>query len=63
MDQQQKFQILIADESHFHFAETIVEEMAESAKARGTCIDKSSPDYIQEKMKEGKAFIALSEQG
>lgn len=63
MDQQQKFQILIADESHFHFAETIVEEMAESAKARGTGIAKRSPEYIQEKMKEGKAVIALSEQG
>jgi len=63
MDQQQKFQILIADESHFHFVETIVEEMAESAKARGTGIAKRSPEYIQEKMKEGKAVIALSEQG
>ena len=63
MDQQQKFQLFIADESHFHFAETICEEMAESAKARGTGIAKRTPEYIQEKMKEGKAVIALSEQG
>jgi hypothetical protein len=63
MDQQQKFHILIADESHFHYAETIVEEMAESAKARGTGIAKRSPEYIREKMREGKAVIALSEKG
>ena len=37
--------------------------MAESAKARGTGIAKRTPEYIQEKMKEGKAVIALSEQG
>ena len=63
MDQQQKFQILNADESHFHYAETICDEMAESAKARGTGIAKRSPDYIREKMEEGKAVIALSETG
>lgn len=61
--QQQKFQLFNADESHFHFAETICEEMAESAKARGTGIAKRTPEYIREKMKEGKAVIALSEQG
>lgn len=63
MDQQQKFNLYIADESHFHFAETIVEEMAESAKARGTGIARRSPDYIRDKMQEGKAVIALTEQG
>jgi hypothetical protein len=63
MDQQQQFQILKADESHFHYAEEICEEMAESAKARGTGIAKRTPDYIREKMQEGKAVIALSEKG
>ncbi len=63
MDQQQKFRIIVADESHFHFAETIVDEMAESAKARGTGIARRSPDYIRDKMQEGKAVIALSEEG
>ncbi|MFN7686458.1 MAG: GNAT family N-acetyltransferase [Sphingobacteriales bacterium] len=61
--QQQQFQIVVADETHFHFAETICDEMAESAKARGTGIAKRSPDYIIEKMKEGKAVIALSAEG
>jgi hypothetical protein len=61
--QQQQFQIVVANETHFHFAETICDEMAESAKARGTGIAKRSPEYIIEKMKEGKAVIALSYDG
>jgi hypothetical protein len=60
MDQQQQFQILAADESHFHFAQTICDEMAESAKARGTGIAKRTAEYIVQKMQEGKAVIALS---
>jgi hypothetical protein len=63
MEQQQQFQILIAEESHFHYAETICQEMSESAKARGTGIATRSSEYIREKMREGKAVIALSEQG
>jgi hypothetical protein len=59
----QQFQILIANENHFHFAETICEEMEKSAEARGTGIAKRSPDYIRDKMKEGKAVIALHADG
>ncbi|MFM6520653.1 MAG: GNAT family N-acetyltransferase, partial [Microcystis panniformis] len=46
-----------------HYAETITNEMAESAKARGTGIAKRSPYYIQQKMEEGKAVIALTAEG
>jgi hypothetical protein len=65
MDQQQKqeFDIIIADSTHFRFAEEICLEMEESAKARGTGIAKRSPDYIREKMKEGKAVVALTKSG
>ena len=55
MNQEQEFQIIVADESHESFAEIICEEMAASALARGTGIAKRSPDYIREKMREGKA--------
>ena len=41
------------------YADTITNEMAESAKARGTGIAKRSPEYIQMKMDEGKAVIAV----
>jgi len=36
--------------------------MESSAKARGTGIAKRSPDYIKEKMREGKAVIAFTEE-
>lgn len=62
-NQQQSFQIIIADESHLGFAETICDEMASSAKARGTGIARRTPEYIQQKMKEGKAVIAFSHDG
>jgi len=63
MEQQQKFQIIVANDSHFQFAEIICNEMAESAKARGTGIAKRTPEYIREKINEGKAVIALSSEG
>lgn len=46
-----------------HYAETITTEMEESAKARGTGIAKRSPEYIRQKMNEGKAVIALTTEG
>ena len=63
MEQEQKFKILIADPSHQDFAQIICDEMESSAKARGTGIAKRSPEYIKEKMREGKAVIAFTEEG
>jgi hypothetical protein len=63
MNKDQGFKILIADQSHEDFAEIICEEMAASAKARGTGIAKRSPEYIKEKMREGKAVIAFNKDG
>jgi hypothetical protein len=63
MQQQSQFQILVANESHLDFAQIICDEMASSAKARGTGIAKRTPEYIQEKMREGKAVIAFSNDG
>lgn len=57
------FNILVAGLQHVGFAETICDEMAESAKARGTGIAKRSPEYISNKMLEGKAVIALHKDG
>lgn len=45
------------------YAEVITAEMEESAKARGTGIARRSPDYIREKIREGKAVIALTRDG
>ncbi|PSL02289.1 GNAT family N-acetyltransferase [Cecembia rubra] len=57
------FIIKPATEKHLHYAETITNEMEQSAKARGTGIAKRSPEYIKTKMLEGKAVIALTEDG
>ncbi|MHA4845087.1 GNAT family N-acetyltransferase [Flavitalea antarctica] len=61
--QQEQFQILIANESHTGFGQIICDEMASSAQARGTGIAKRSPEYIQAKMREGKAVIAFNADG
>jgi hypothetical protein len=61
--EQQEFQIQIADGTHQDFAVIICNEMESSAMARGTGIAKRSPEYIQEKMREGKAVIAFTKKG
>jgi hypothetical protein len=45
------------------YSEIITNEMEASAKARGTGIAKRSPEYISAKMDEGKAVIALTNDG
>jgi len=55
--------IRTATELDVHYAETIVEETANSAKATGKGIAKRSPEYIAGKMKEGKSVIAFTKDG
>ncbi|HEV8284669.1 MAG TPA: GNAT family N-acetyltransferase [Chitinophagaceae bacterium] len=45
------------------YAKTITDEMESSAKARGTGIARRSPEYIAEKMEQGKAVIAITDTG
>ncbi|HEU0063599.1 MAG TPA: GNAT family N-acetyltransferase [Flavisolibacter sp.] len=45
------------------YAKAITDEMESSAKARGTGIAKRSPEYICEKIDEGKAVIAVTTEG
>lgn len=54
-----KITVNIANATHLHLAEKICELYAVSAKERGTGIAKRQPDYIQEKMKQENAIIAL----
>lgn len=51
--------ILVASEQHTDYASYICHLMEDAAKKRGTGIAKRSPDYLQLKMREGKAVIAL----
>lgn len=45
------------------YSQLITDEMEASAKARGTGIAKRSPDYISQKMEEGKSVIAVTDDG
>lgn len=56
-------QVLVANSQHLLYSQIICDEMESSAKARGTGIAKRSPDYITQKILEGKAVIALTNSG
>ncbi len=51
--------LVIANESHFKYATIIADTIGESAKVRGTGIAKRTPEYIQKKLQNGNAVIAL----
>ena len=55
--------VRVATPSDKDFATIITDEMAASAQARGTGIAKRSPEYIKEKIDEGKAIIAVTTEG
>ena len=55
--------IRVADSNDTSYAIAITDEMENSAKARGTGIAKRSPDYIEKKIIEGKAVIAVTTDG
>ena len=55
--------IRVADSNDTFYAIAITDEMENSAKARGTGIAKRSPDYIEKKINEGKAVIAVTTDG
>jgi hypothetical protein len=52
--------VQVASIDHVYLAQQICQEMEESAKQRGTGIAKRSPDYLIEKMMEGKAIVATT---
>jgi hypothetical protein len=62
-NQSEFFSVLLAGYRHKVFAELICNEMEASAKARGTGIAKRSPEYLVQKMEEGKAVIAFDAHG
>ncbi len=52
-------EILVAGTEHYRYAAEICSLIEEAAMARGTGIAKRKPEYVQSKMEEGKAVIAL----
>jgi N-acetylglutamate synthase-like GNAT family acetyltransferase len=51
--------IIIAQEDHFKYAQIICDTIESSALMRGTGIAKRTPEYIQKKMENKDAVIAL----
>jgi hypothetical protein len=52
--------VVIADQSHVKYVETILDTISSAAKVRGTGIARRSPEYVTQKILEGKAIIALN---
>lgn len=57
------FIVQVALPEHRVFAQEICDEMAESAKVRGTGIAKRTPEYVSAKITEGKSVIAFHKDG
>lgn len=55
--------VLYATPEHAKYAQDICDLIESAAKARGTGIAKRDPKYIEKKINNGQAVIALSEEG
>ena len=53
------FNIEVASEKHIPYVAEILHTIEEAAKDRGTGIAKRNPEYVAQKMREGKAVIAM----
>lgn len=51
--------VIVASEKHLKYVDIILDTIEKAAKVRGTGIAKRSPEYVKQKMLEGKAIIAL----
>ncbi|MDH6304263.1 GNAT superfamily N-acetyltransferase [Parabacteroides sp. PF5-5] len=51
--------VMVADASHEVYVDTILDTIEAAASVRGTGIAKRTHDYVAQKMREGKAIIAL----
>ena len=58
--EEEEIKVIIADHSHLTYVQTILDTIEAAAKVRGTGIAKRSPEYLEQKIKEGKAIIALA---
>jgi hypothetical protein len=56
-----KTEVTVANESHIPYIPIILKTIEDAAQVRGTGIAKRTPEYIEQKMREGKSIIALTE--
>lgn len=53
------FIVEVASERHLPYVDEILKTIADATKVRGTGIAKREPSYIERKIKEGKAIVAM----
>ena len=54
-----EIEIAVANASHVKYVDEVLETINHAAKVRGKGIAKRSPEYVKQKMIEGKAVLAL----
>lgn len=59
MGEVEEISVMVADESHEKYVDTILQTIADAAKVRGTGIAKRTHEYLTSKIREAKAVIAL----
>lgn len=59
-NKEKEISIQIANETHIKYVQEVLDTIEAAAKVRGTGIAKRTPEYLEQKMKEGKAIIALA---
>ncbi|MDR3253182.1 MAG: GNAT family N-acetyltransferase [Tannerella sp.] len=59
-EKEAEIRIIVADESHEKYVDTVLETIEAAAEVRGTGIAKRTHEYVAQKMREGKCIIALS---
>jgi hypothetical protein len=60
MEKEVEIDVMVADESHEKYVDTILDTIEAAAKVRGTGIAKRTHEYVTQKMREGKVIIALA---
>ena len=63
MEINDQFIVIVAGEEQLKFVPAVSKEIEESAKERGTGIAKRTASYLEEKINEGKAVMAFSQEG
>ena len=59
----EKFVITEAGKDHLNYIPDIQNAIEEAARVKGTGLAKRSAEYLTEKIQEGKAIIAISDNG
>lgn len=57
---EEEISIRVATAEHVQYVQVVLDTIEAAAKVRGTGIAKRTPEYVEQKMKEGKAIIALA---